>query len=168
MVTPFTFYGEINVDSIVKKLEGLDWDLYQFRQKTFGVHSGTKTVPLLWNEKPNHENITIHPEYQKFENDLFSIQALLPPGNVHTAILINLPAGRTIPMHVDAAPHFKLYKRIHVPIVTNPKCFFTVGLETIHMKPGEMWEIDNDNQRHGVSNCGDQDRVHLLIDYFVL
>jgi quercetin dioxygenase-like cupin family protein len=122
----------------------------------------------LWNEVPDHEKIVEHPHFKKFEADLFEIQALqLPPGEIHTAILIKLPAGASIPTHRDAAPHFKLYRRIHLPIVTNPKCLFTVGNQTIHMKAGELWEIDNDTQLHSVVNGGSEDRVHLLIDYFV-
>ena len=168
MEEPFKYYGKVNIDSFVEKLKGLNWDSYQYRQKTFHVHSKTKTVPLLWNEKPDHDNITMHPEYNKFEKELFKIQSTcLPPGQIHTAILINLPAKQDIPRHKDAAPHFKLYKRIHVPIITNPKCLFTVGSKTIHMKPGELWEIDNDNQFHDVINGGEEDRVHLLIDYYI-
>ena len=164
----FTFYGKIDVTSILEKLSNLDWDEYDFRQRTFKVHSHTKTVPLLWNEVPDHENIVEHPHYKTFEKDLFEIQAkCLPPGRIHTAILIKLPAGAVIPTHRDAAPHFKLYRRIHVPIVTNPQCLFTVGSKTIHMKTGELWEIENDTQLHGVVNGGTEDRVHLLIDYFV-
>jgi quercetin dioxygenase-like cupin family protein len=154
----FTFYGKVDVTSILEKLSDLDWDEYDFRQRAF-------RVPLLWNEVPDHEKIVEHPHFKKFEADLFEIQALqLPPGEIHTAILIKLPAGASIPTHRDAAPH---YRRIHLPIVTNPKCLFTVGNQTIHMKAGELWEIDNDTQLHSVVNGGSEDRVHLLIDYFV-
>ena len=33
------------------------------------------------------------------------------------------------------------------------------------MKPGEIWEINNDLKPHSVKNDGDDDRIHLLIDY---
>ena len=108
-----------------------------------------------------------HQWYTHFKDDLDKI-ALQLKAHIHTALLIKLPAGRSIQPHVDAAPHFKLYHRIHIPNVTNPKCLFTVGDETIHMKRGEMWEIDNDGKRHGVVNHGSEDRVHLLIDVLFL
>lgn len=165
-MAPFTLWGHVDVDDIESKLEGLDWDAYNFRQRTFGVHSQTKTVPLLWNEVPNHEVQTKHRDYERFESDLFAIQAKLPPGRIQTAILIKLPAGCHIPTHRDAAPHFRLYHRIHIPITTNPKCLFTVGEDTRHLKRGDLWEIDNDNLPHSVHNGGSKDRVHLLIDYF--
>jgi len=119
-------------------------------------------VPLLWNEVPSPKEVS-HKWYPHFMDELEQIEKVLQK-SIHTAILIKLPAGRSIPTHIDAAPHFKLYHRIHIPIITNPYCFFTVGNQQKHLKRGEMWEIDNDNQRHSVINNGADDRVHLLID----
>ena len=155
----FTKYGTINVDSIESKLVNLDWSEYTFRQRKFNVHKETLTVPLLWNETFSSDD-THHKWYSLFKPDLDALGL----GHIHTAILIKLPAGKSIPKHIDSAPHFKLYKRIHIPIVTNPQCLFTVANETIHMKRGEMWEIDNDTKSHSVTNGGAQDRVHLLVD----
>jgi hypothetical protein len=33
------------------------------------------------------------------------------------------------------------------------------------MKEGEIWEVNNDKKKHSVHNNGDEDRVHLLIDW---
>ena len=158
----FTFFGPVTVDTIEKKLDLLDWNEYTFRQTKFNVHRETLTVPLLWNEIPAPHEVA-HKWYPLFKDELDTISAILD-AHIHTALLIKLPAGKSIPAHVDAAPHFKLYRRIHIPIVTNPRCIFTVGGESMHMCRGEMWEIDNDNKLHSVYNHGDQDRVHLLID----
>ena len=133
----FVFKGTIDVGPLEQKLEPLDWNAYTFRQTKFNVHRETLTVPLLWNEVPSREEVP-HQWYTHFKEDLDRI-ALHLKAHIHTALLIKLPAGRSIQPHVDAAPHFKLYHRIHIPIVTNPKCLFTVGNETIHMKKGEMW-----------------------------
>jgi hypothetical protein len=165
MVDNFVSRGFLSsnvINSIESKFINLDWSEYTFRQTRFNVHRETLTVPLLWNEIPSDKDIP-HKWYSLFENDLDEIEKVIDL-HIHTAILINLPAGRSIPLHIDAAPHFKLYHRIHIPIVTNPLCQFTVGDETKCMKRGEMWEIDNDNKKHGVYNRGDQDRIHLLID----
>jgi hypothetical protein len=158
----FVHHGVINVDSIEEKLSQLDWNEYTFRQTRFNVHRETLTVPLLWNEVPSPEDVP-HKWYQTFKDDLDVISTKLGR-HIHTALLIKLPAGKGIPTHVDAAPHFRLYSRIHIPIVTNPGCLFTVGGETKHLERGHMWEIDNDGKRHGVVNRGQEDRVHLLID----
>ncbi len=155
-------HGIINVDSIEEKLSQLDWSEYTFRQTRFNVHRETLTVPLLWNEVPSDQDVP-HKWYPAFKEDLEVIEKALAC-HIHTALLIKLPAGKSIPSHVDAAPHFKLYSRIHIPIVTNPGCIFTVGRESKHMERGHMWEIDNDNKMHSVSNLGSEDRVHLLVD----
>ena len=59
----------------------------------------------------------------------------------------------------------KKSKRIHIPIVTNPECIFTVGDNSINMKVGEIWEMNNDKMQHSVHNNGDEDRIHLIIDW---
>jgi quercetin dioxygenase-like cupin family protein len=159
----FVCHGVLNVDSIEEKLGQLDWNEYTFRQTRFNVHRETLTVPLLWNEVPGNEDVP-HKWYQTFKSDLDAIESQLKNAHIHTALLIKLPAGKGIPTHVDSAPHFREYSRIHVPIVTNPQCIFTVGGESKHLERGHMWEIDNDNKRHSVVNNGTEDRVHLLID----
>jgi quercetin dioxygenase-like cupin family protein len=158
----FIRHGVIDVDSIESKLGPLDWNEYTFRQTRFNVHRETLTVPLLWNEVPGVSDVP-HTWYPVFKDDLSVIERQLKC-HIHTALLIKLPAGKVIPTHVDAAPHFRLYSRIHIPIVTNPECLFTVGGETKHLERGHAWEIDNDGKKHSVVNHGEEDRVHLLLD----
>ena len=159
----FRHHGVTGVDSIEAKLGNLDWNEYTFRQTRFNVHRETLTVPLLWNEVPSDTDVP-HRWYQTFKEDLDAIEEQLNAPHIHTALLIKLPAGKMITPHIDAAPHFKLYSRIHIPIITNPGCIFTVGGESKHLERGHMWEIDNDNKKHSVVNLGTEDRVHLLID----
>ena len=71
-----------------------------------------------------------------------------------------------IPTHVDWANEtLKVARRIHIPIITNPDCIFIVGDDSINLKEGEIWEVNNDKKKHSVHNNGDEDRVHLLIDW---
>ena len=42
---------------------------------------------------------------------------------------------------------------------------YTVNGETVNMKEGECWEINN-QRPHSVLNDSDIDRVHLLVDIF--
>ena len=30
---------------------------------------------------------------------------------------------------------------------------------------GELWEINNDKKKHSVDNFGDNDRIHLIVDW---
>lgn len=159
-------WGNICIDSIKQKLKGLDWDKYTFRQDSYSVHRQTKTVPLIWHE--NDKNIKCD-TLQLFESEISTLSEYLNinigTGYLYSAILINLPAKSYIRTHIDAAYIFKLSSRLHIPIITNDKCIFIVDNEKKQMKPGEIWEINNDLKSHSVKNDGDDDRIHLLIDY---
>jgi quercetin dioxygenase-like cupin family protein len=69
-----------------------------------------------------------------------------------------------IPRHRDKGPLTAKTHRIHVPVITNSGCIFSVGDESKNLKAGQIWIIDNVNRYHSVENNGDSDRVHLIID----
>ena len=167
MTFNFKHFGTIEIDDLVKKLEGLDWNQYKFRQLTHKVHAQTLTIPLLFDERL--QSVKIHQNFGLFITELEKIKLFLTEklgkGEFQSAILINLPAGRKILRHIDKGENFKKYHRIHIPIKTNPKCFFEVDNEIINMKEGEIWEINNDDKYHSVENSGETDRIHLLIDW---
>lgn len=166
----FKFIGKFDISKIKHKVlnHNLNWDEYQYRQKTFTHHLDTKTIPLIWKEKEN-KNFEFWTNYKYFETDIIDINKILKnkfgEGEIDTAILINLPSKKEIEKHIDNGLFFKKRNRIHIPIITNENCFFEVGDEIINMKEGEIWEINNDNKLHSVINNGNFDRIHLLIDY---
>ena len=53
--------------------------------------------------------------------------------------------------------------RIHIPITTNPGVTFLLNRVTVDMQPGEAWYLRLADP-HAVTNDGDEDRVHLVID----
>jgi len=167
----FKFYGKIDVAGIQKKIAdaAFNWDEFSFRQVRHKVHREIKTVPLIFNEG----NLLV-PKYwdyfELFRNEINEIQLIIEEtnhgkGTLHSAVFINLPARSKIYAHTDAGAVFSVCRRIHLPIITNPECLFTVDEETINMKEGEIWEINNDGKKHGVVNNGDTDRIHLLMDW---
>jgi aspartyl/asparaginyl beta-hydroxylase (cupin superfamily) len=87
-------------------------------------------------------------------------------GEVKTqqAMLAKLKAGTVIPRHMDKGPLTAKTHRIHVPVITNEGCIFNVGNESMNLKSGQIWVIDNVNRYHSVENTGHDDRVHLIID----
>jgi hypothetical protein len=162
MNQPFTFYGIIKIPKLP---DNLDWEEYTYRQKKYIVHKETKTIPLVWDEKLMGK-VIYHKWYTHFKDFLNSLSSIIGKGYIQSALLINLPAGKSIPPHRDSYPFFKKYLRIHIPIITNEQCLFTVGDQIKHLREGEIWEIDNDNQFHSVENGGSTDRIHLLIDFY--
>jgi len=166
--------GSLDVTSIREKIRNnnLDWDCYQHRQNRYKDHSQTKTIPIIWSENFNKQEFW-EPYYTIFKEDLNSIEkiirnSLCNSGGFMSAILINLPAGKSIGRHIDANPlgnRFNRCHRIHIPVETNPFCFFEIGGEIKNMKEGEIWEINNVKSPHSVENKGTSDRIHLLVDW---
>lgn len=79
--------------------------------------------------------------------------------------IAKLKAKGGIKPHIDAAPYFEKQHRLHIPLKTNPDCWFFVRGEGWRMLPGEIWEINNIHV-HSVVNDGDEDRIHLIVDYY--
>ena len=164
----FKYYGKIDVSNIKEKLSKLDWDSWKYRQKmSEGVHIHTKSVPIIFDEE--RKQAVYREEYELFKDDLEVISEIfkkqIGDGYLFNALLINLPAGKAIKTHTDVHESFEISHRIHIPIITNDKCFFSVDIETKNLKEGELWEINNTEKVHGVINDGDEDRIHLLVDW---
>lgn len=95
------------------------------------------------------------------------------PGKARgTIVLSKLLKGQEIPDHRDYIQDSKnsdflifsnKTRRYHIPLITNEKSLFKNGETTIHMNLGECWEINKANM-HSVTNNGDEDRVHLIVD----
>jgi hypothetical protein len=166
----FKLHGKLKVDSIKEQINKLDWNEYQFRQKQYKNHSETLTIPLIWDEEK--QLIKHWKDYNIFKTDLNSISDILTTklgkGYIETAILINLPKSKKIKPHIDAHIYFNSRNRIHIPILTNDMCIFEVAGEEINMKQGEIWEINNSDKPHSVTNNGETDRIHLLIDWKII
>jgi Aspartyl/Asparaginyl beta-hydroxylase/Sulfotransferase domain len=96
---------------------------------------------------------------------------MVQPDRIVRLLLAALPPGTTIPVHHDTGEWVRKTHRVHVPvIVTDPaKVIFRCGpspetLDRIDCSPGHVFEMNN-QAKHAVSNCGDDHRVHLILDY---
>jgi Aspartyl/Asparaginyl beta-hydroxylase len=78
--------------------------------------------------------------------------------------LMNLSAGAIIKEHKDDELNLESGEaRFHIPIQTNTQVSFFVEDELIPLKEGECWYL-NLSLKHSVSNKGNCDRIHLVID----
>jgi hypothetical protein len=80
------------------------------------------------------------------------------------ATLVRLAARQSIGEHQDMNFSLTHSHRVHLPIVTNDAVRFSVGRQTIHMREGEIYEINN-RRMHSVHNGGAEDRIHLILDF---
>ena len=93
------------------------------------------------------------------------------PKRVVRMLFAALPPGVTIPVHHDTGEWVRKTHRVHVPvIVKNPdEVLFRCGptestMQRINCIPGHVFEMNN-QAKHAVSNCQDEYRVHLILDY---
>lgn len=92
--------------------------------------------------------------------------------NVLTAFLCPLKAVRL--MRLTPGSRIKEHKdhdlaadwgqaRVHVPVTTNPGVTFLLNRAPVAMEPGQAWYLRLSDP-HEVTNDGETDRVHLVID----
>ncbi len=157
------------------------WNADASRQAAFNAHIATQTIKLIADSDFRHTNPTHHPIFTTLEPRIrplmdhirgMYLQTLRQrrvaeqngPGYFIRALLTRLPPGAEIRPHIDDGESLKRCHRIHVPLVSNPDCLFTVGHLRFHMPEGEMWEINN-RRTHAVRNEGTEARIHLIMDY---
>jgi Aspartyl/Asparaginyl beta-hydroxylase len=81
--------------------------------------------------------------------------------------LMNLSAGAIIKEHKDDELNLESGEaRFHIPVQTNAQVSFFVDNELIPLKEGECWYL-NLSLKHSVSNEGESDRIHLVVDCVV-
>jgi hypothetical protein len=167
----------------VQLIEEETWAGDTFRQENYKVHQHTQTIKLIMDEDGRHENPTYHPMYHELYDIISPLETYIKSkldntlkakrlrrkngrGYFIRMILVKLKAKTIIPAHIDKGDTLLKCHRIHLPIISNDKNIFSVGVSKLHLKPGELWEINNRHE-HGVVNGGNEDRIHLIIDYVI-
>lgn len=180
----FNYIGNIDAAELVglaSKLTDDQWNQDVFRQKEYEVHRDTQTVGLVYDQDFRHSHPTRMPALDMFEKALQPTLAMVAEffekssagqglieefglGYFVRASLVRLRKGGEIPKHQDHYFSLSHSHRVHIPLITNEEVAFSVGKETIFMRPGEVIEINN-RRPHRVINRGNEDRVHLILDF---
>lgn len=168
----FKLIDKINIGSYKKILKGFkekDWNRYRWRQQTEMVHRDTLTIPLIFDSDFRLKNPTYWKDYNKFKKQIKTLENILTKifgnGIIIRALLIQLKMKSFIKSHIDQGESLSVCHRIHIPIITNNKVFFTVDNETKNLKEGELWEINNAKKYHSVQNKSRYSRTHLVVDW---
>jgi hypothetical protein len=80
------------------------------------------------------------------------------------AMLIKLPAKKSIASHIDRGHHLETCDRIHLPVITDNNVKFIINETVYPMLAGVVARINN-NIWHSVENNSNNDRVHLVMDF---
>lgn len=87
------------------------------------------------------------------------------PAQPMRCVLARLAPGASIPSHADSGRYFERTIRLHVAVTTNPRVVMFVEGRCYHMRPGEVWALNNSGT-HGVLNDDlDHARTHLICDF---
>ena len=169
----FLYVGEMLLfDGLLKNVLSItqeDWLGYRKRKAAGGAAAeNTDTIPLMYDLKHRLNSGILHENYERFstyiDEVVFFTRQHIGEVKVQQAMLTRLKADTVIPRHRDRGPLTAKTHRIHVPVITNTECIFSVGDESKNLPAGQIWVIDNVNRYHSVENRGKNDRVHLIID----
>ena len=155
--------------NVVQRLDEQHWNRYLDRKIRGGIAAeNTDTIPITYDPNPLSSVAQSHEMYAELSPYIQEIEHLAKvvfgDVSVRQSMLTRLRAGGQIKRHRDRGPITAVSHRVHLGIRTNDGCIFTVGEESINIKPGEVWAIDNVDKYHSVSNDGETDRIHLIVD----
>ncbi len=152
--------------------EDLAWHEDVSRQESFYVHNQTWSIILVsvddtkW---PDHR-VSKGPGWERLADVAIPVMEEIinkhypADGEIIRAMAARLKAGEKIKAHNDVHESFHCAHRIHVPISTNSKVWFTIDGRPYQLKVGQAYEVNNQKQ-HSVVNKGGEDRITFIFDY---
>ena len=172
---PLRELGTIDTTALREAILGQEdvaWHEDESRQDSFYMHHQTRSIVLLSlddSEWPDRA-VRKEPGWDRLANVAVPVMQVVIEkhypvgGEVVRAIAARLKAGENIKAHSDIHQSFHCGHRIHVPITTNPKVWFTIDGRPFQFEVGQAYEINNQKQ-HSVVNKGDEDRITFIFDY---
>ncbi len=172
---PLRELGAIDTTALTESILGLEdivWLEDEYRQKSFYVHNLTRSIILVSvddNKWPDRE-VRHGPGWARLGDIAMPVmQEIIKKhypmgGEVIRAVAASLTAGGNIKAHTDLHQSFHCAHRIHVPITTNSKVWFTIDGRPYQLKVGQAYEVNNQKQ-HSVANKGTEDRITFIFDY---
>jgi aspartyl/asparaginyl beta-hydroxylase (cupin superfamily) len=158
------------IENLIKEEPESAWTLETYRQDNYKMHQETGSIILkLQNRNEKHpiavDNAELISKYSILDELYAKAAEILGFSKyiVTTSLFVKLPAGNQVYKHKDSFEVFKYINRIHVPIITNAECLFTIGEETKSIEKGKATQVDN-MAWHSVENKSSVDRVHLIFD----
>lgn len=163
--------GHVDSEPIAEELAKAtqdEWEKYHYLRHG---HVSRYTIPLIWSSlytKPTEKmkRITI-PEFEQFiplcQPMIDAISKAYPRSRILRMFFTRMSPGTEIRRHVDTSPSNRAVRRCHLPILTNEHVLFYIDGVNTHHPIGEAFEINN-TVVHGVTNDGETNRDHLMVD----
>lgn len=174
--TKFTIVeiGNLKTEAIKKEIDAFDseWSENTSRQDNNIVHINTKMYPLRFFSYDWVVGQEIDPQevnYFKTENAVVELDEIYKflesyySGKVVRAEIVKMMPNTKIVRHVDGGEMLTVTRRCHIPITTSEEVYFSVFGNSVNMKVGTVYEINN-LLPHEVENNSDVERDHLILD----
>jgi Aspartyl/Asparaginyl beta-hydroxylase len=147
-----------------------DWFAYDYRKSMFPSSTNDIYDSILIRHSSEYSTKTIRnmPLYEKYAtviNPILDFIRQFYRVDDYVAFLSRLGPEGVIATHRDSGEFLERVHRLHIPIQTNSDCFYLVENNTVHMKVGTLYEIDNQRE-HGVVNQGTSDRIQLVVNVY--
>jgi hypothetical protein len=152
--------------------EDAAWHEEEYRQETYHHHDQTQSIVLVFTDGSNWPNKVVHkrPGWERLGDVAVPVmQEIIKKhyptgGEVIRAMAAKLLAGGKIKTHCDVHESFHCGHRIHVPITTNPRVWWSIDGRPYQFEVGQAYELNNQKQ-HSVTNKGNEDRITFIFDY---
>jgi FKBP-type peptidyl-prolyl cis-trans isomerase 2 len=166
----FRFVARVDVAALRRRVETLPESAWSAAvARAAPVHRDSRGLFLKNDLKPEHLYGTVRAGEPELAAAARAVAAALKP-RFPGSYLIRLQLARHMPgrgfdAHTDRYS-FTLSRshRVHLPVITNPRVWFSVGGERRRLAEGEAWEINNLRVHEG-KNGGNTPRVHLIADF---
>jgi len=156
----------------IASVEGA-WELNLGRKNKIKVQREADAIPIRGMQKSmakgreareSHESrFTNTSEHSPKIRELLCAIAAELDSELSRARVVKLPPGGKVYPHIDRGEYYRARDRYHLVFKTSPGNTLSCGGETLHMREGELWWFDN-QQEHAAENASQEDRIHFIFD----
>ena len=152
--------------------EDAAWFESEYRQRTYHHHDQTESIVLVFTDGSNWPDSAVQkcPGWERLSDAAVPLMREIigkhypPGGEVIRAMAAKLLPGGKIKTHADVHASFRCGHRIHVPMTTNRRVWFTIDGRPYQLEVGQAYEVNNQKQ-HSVANRGAEERITFIFDY---
>ena len=169
----FKFHGSYDVSEIKEILLSYkdEWNYDTTRQEMFnGTHVNTHSYFIIeqslhWIPGDRYKiiNRSADKKLNELVEPIIKNLEIIHGGRRGRVLFTKLKEEGNIRPHKDGGDYLGIVRRNHIAISTNDYVKFNVDGESINMKEGDCWEINN-NKIHSVTNDAKLERIHLIVD----
>lgn len=143
------------VDSYTKLETSLQWTDYGHKGKQCGLQYKDNDDPWTSSVGRSQGKELEYTQLNNFFKDTI-FETLINRYSLKRTRLMWVGPYACYSMHKDETP------RIHIPLITNPECYFVFRSgEILNLSQGHAWWVDT-RLPHTFMNCSDHARLHLV------